>query len=232
MSSVIQTAMDFFAPISHITDLTNEDNIFKILQLSVYLRPDYWRKYTRAGMVIRCHENIGTFNPQGPEVVKKREALLKYLLRCINRAMVPPVAVLKSLEQLIVSDGLAFPILGSEEVLNFQMTGENKHTFHTMKFDKNGHTEFDSLVYIYELSLDSNGEQNPKIVYEEFNKKHEYVCAYCKKDAFSRCALCGVSYYCSKDHQTLDLADHKSSCKYLRFEKFSLSYLVARLENI
>lgn len=229
--------MDPFTSVSNITNVDTIDSMSKLLELAIALRPDYWGKY------------IGNLLEISLNLIKDKNLLFSGLLRCINKATVPETALLDIIPRKvckiavykIVYNNLTREMrksglkIGTERFLFVRLTNAgNQEYLITHPFYENGDNDFSEKIKSIVLSnigtirqqLNVDPTSDIETIYNAWMGPSIYECSYCRSEnAYARCATCGVSYYCSKEHQQLDWRIHKEICYTLRCHKLSLSYL-------
>ncbi len=57
-----------------------------------------------------------------------------------------------------------------------------------------------------------------ELILEEVKAKLKGKCAYCGDPASKKCAKCKKAFYCSSEHQKMDLQKHKDNCVSIKRE--------------
>ena len=84
-----------------------------------------------------------------------------------------------------------------------------------------------TLIIYWNLKMELDDPTLYTVAWKLFNDKKCKECG--KESCHLKCSVCRVSYYCSKEHQTLNWKEHSFLCYELRHLEFHTSYQVNKI---
>lgn len=80
-----------------------------------------------------------------------------------------------------------------------------------LNFLKNSLDEEGATAVAYRLTGFPKDVDNERSVFVSIERRK--YCAHCENEAQNTCSLCQSTFYCTKEHQTMDWPHHKQFCK-------------------